>query len=43
MSLRIATNTVEAVLDQYQRDLAPLYPRGEVRAIACAVFHDRLG
>jgi len=43
MSLRIATNTVEAVLDQYQRDLSPLYPRGEVRAIACAVFFDRLG
>lgn len=43
MSLRIATNTVEALLDQYQRDLALLYPRGEVRAIACAVFHDRLG
>lgn len=43
MSLRIATNTVEAVLDQYQRDLSPLYPKGEVRAIACAVFFDRLG
>jgi release factor glutamine methyltransferase len=43
MSLRIATNTVQAVLDQYQRDLSPLYPKGEVRAIACAVFFDRLG
>lgn len=43
MSLRIATNTVEAVLDQYQRDLSPLYTKGEVRAIACAVFFDRLG
>lgn len=43
MSLRIATNTVEAVLEQYQRDLSPLYPKGEVRAIACAVFFDRLG
>ena len=43
MSLRIATNTVDAVLDQYQRDLSPLYARGEVRAIACAVFFDRLG
>jgi len=43
MSLRIATNTVEAVLDQYQRDLSPLYPKGEVRAITSAVFHDRLG
>lgn len=43
MTLRISTNTVEAVLDQYQRDLSPLYPKGEVRAIACAVFFDRLG
>lgn len=43
VSLRIATNTVAAVLDQYQRDLSPLYPKGEVRAIACAVFFDRLG
>lgn len=43
MSLRIATNTVDAVLDQYQRDLSPFYPRGEVRAITCAVFHDKLG
>ncbi len=43
VSLRIAANTVEAVLEQYQRDLLPLYPKGEVRAIACAVFFDRLG
>lgn len=43
MSLRIATNSVEDVLEQYQRDLGARYPRGEVRAIACAVFHDRLG
>jgi len=43
MSLRIANNTVDAVLDQYQRDLSPLYARSEVRAIACAVFYDRLG
>lgn len=43
MPLRIATNTVEAVLDQYQRDLSQLYPKGEVRAIACAVFFERLG
>ena len=43
MSLRLATNTVAAVLDQYQRDLSPLYAKGEVRAIACAVFFDRLG
>ncbi len=43
MSLRIATNTVDAVLDQYQRDLSPLYTKGEVRAVACAVFHDKLG
>lgn len=43
MSLRVATNSVEAVLHQYQHDLAALYPRGEVRAITCAVFHERLG
>jgi release factor glutamine methyltransferase len=43
MPLRIATNTVDALLDQYQRDLSPLYPKGEVRAIACAVFFARLG
>jgi release factor glutamine methyltransferase len=43
MSFRIATNTVDAMLDQYQRDLSPLYTKGEVRAIACAVFFDRLG
>jgi release factor glutamine methyltransferase len=42
MSMRVGTNTVEAVLDQYQRDLAPLYPQGEVRAIACTVFRERL-
>jgi release factor glutamine methyltransferase len=42
MSLRIAVNTVEAVLDQYQHDLAGRYPKGEIRAIACAVFHDQL-
>lgn len=41
--MRVGSNTVEAVLDQYQRDLSALYPAGEVRAIACAVFHDRLG
>lgn len=39
----VATNLVEDVLDQYQRDLGAHYPRGEVRAIACAVFNDRLG
>lgn len=43
MSLSIATNTVDAVLDQYQRDLSPMYTKSEVRSIACAVFHDRLG
>lgn len=43
MSIRIAVNTVDAVLDQYQQDLSALYPKGEIRAIACAVFHDRLG
>lgn len=43
MSLRIATNTVEALLDQYQRDLSVLYPESEVRAIVRAVFFVRLG
>lgn len=43
MSLRIATNSVDAVLEQYQRDLSPLYANGEVRAIACTVFFHRLG
>jgi release factor glutamine methyltransferase len=43
MSLRIGVNTVDAVLDQYQRDLSALYPMGEVRAITCAVFHAKLG
>lgn len=43
VSMRVANNTVEAVLGQYQRDLSALYPRNEVRAIACAVFHDKLG
>lgn len=41
--VRIATNTVEDVLVQYREDLAALYPQSEVRAITCAVFHDRLG
>lgn len=43
MSMPIATNTVEAVLDQYRRDLSALYSSGEARAIANAVFHDRFG
>ena len=43
MSIRVATNTVQAVLDQYQRDLSDLYGTSEVRAIAFAVFRDRLG
>ncbi|MFT3885306.1 MAG: peptide chain release factor N(5)-glutamine methyltransferase [Flavobacteriales bacterium] len=43
MSVRVASNTVEAVLEQYQRDLGTLYERGEVRAIAASVFFDRLG
>ena len=42
-SVRVATNTVEDVLDLYQEDLAALYPQSEIRAITCAVFHDRLG
>lgn len=43
MTMRVATNTVEAVLDQYHEDLDPLYARSEVRAIVCAVFFERLG
>ena len=43
MSHHIATNTVDAVLHQYQQELAALYAKGEIRAIACAVFYDRLG
>ena len=43
MSIRVADNTVEAVLEQYQRDLGTLYEQGEVRAIAAMVFFDRLG
>jgi release factor glutamine methyltransferase len=43
MSMRVATNTVGAVLEQYQRDLGALYPASEVRAIASAVFADALG
>lgn len=43
MSIRVAANTVEAVLDQYHADLDPLYARSEVRAIICAVFFARLG
>ncbi len=34
---------VDEVLVLYQSRLSALYPRSEVRAIACAVFHDRLG
>ena len=42
-AMRVATNTVNAVLDQYQRDLNGLYPLSEVRAIAAAVFQHALG
>jgi release factor glutamine methyltransferase len=41
--MRVASNSVNAVLDQYQRDLVGLYPLSEVRAIAAAVFHHALG
>lgn len=41
--MRVATNTVNAVLEQYQRDLGDLYPATEVRAIAAAIFHHELG
>jgi len=42
-AMRVASNTVNAVLDQYQHDLGALYPASEVRAIAAAVFHHTLG
>jgi len=42
VTMRVASNTVGAVLDQYQRDLAAHYPPTEVRAIAAAVFHHAL-
>ena len=41
--MRVATNSVNAVLEQYQRDLGHLYPATEVRAIAAAIFHHGLG
>lgn len=42
-TMRIGSNTVNAVLDRYQLDLGGLYPATEVRAIAAAVFHHGLG
>jgi release factor glutamine methyltransferase len=42
-TMRVGSNTVNAVLDQYQRDLGDLYPATEVRAIAAAIFHHGLG
>lgn len=42
MAMRVATNSVGAVLEQYQRDLGGLYQASEVRAIAAAVFHHAL-
>jgi|688.fasta_scaffold04303_13 release factor glutamine methyltransferase len=42
-AMRVATNSVNAVMEQYQRDLEGLYPLSEVRAIAAAVFHHALG
>ena len=35
--------TVRAVLDNFQHTLGTLYSPSEVRAIACAVFNERLG
>lgn len=43
MAMRVATNTVGAVLEQYQRDLGDLYQPSEARAIVAAVFHHALG
>ncbi len=38
-----APTTVRHILDTYQQKLGEQYSAAEVRAIACAVFHDRLG
>jgi release factor glutamine methyltransferase len=43
MSMRVGSNTVEAVIEQYRADLSGLYGPGETRAITSAVFFDRLG
>lgn len=43
MGVRSSSNRVGSVLDQYREQLAPLYDEGEVRAIARAVFHEKLG
>lgn len=42
MGMRSPDNTVQAVLDLYALDLAPLYPSSEIRAIAAIVFQERL-
>ncbi|MBK8227889.1 MAG: peptide chain release factor N(5)-glutamine methyltransferase [Flavobacteriales bacterium] len=43
MGIRSSSNRVGSVLDQYREQLSPLYEAGEVRAIARAVFHEKLG
>ena len=43
MSVRTTDNSVASVLAAYREQLATLYPEGEVKAIARAVFHERLG
>jgi len=43
MGIRSSSNRVGSVLDQYREQLSPLYDAGEVKAIARAVFHEKLG
>ncbi|MCB9184732.1 MAG: peptide chain release factor N(5)-glutamine methyltransferase [Flavobacteriales bacterium] len=43
MGIRAADNRVASVLAQYRDQLAALYDEGEARAIARAVFQDRMG
>ena len=42
MGMRSPDNTVQAVLDLYAQDLAPLYDPSEIRAMAAMVFEERL-
>lgn len=43
MAVRVGMNTVRSVMELYRRELAALYPEGEVRAICRTVIQDRLG
>src|SRR5690606_37236047 len=42
-SMRIADNRIASVLGLYRSELASRYSESEARAIARAVFHDRMG